>query len=1116
MSLRVALHHRTRYAYDRPVKLAPHVIRLRPAPHCRTPILAYSLKVRPEGHFLNWQQDPFGNYQARAVFQREATALELEVDLVAELQAINPFDFFLDDRAEKLPWRYETAQQIELAPYLQVSAAGARFDALAASVDAELCREGRRTIDVLVDINRRVKDLLRYDVRMEPGVWTPEETLVRGHGSCRDFAWLLVQLVRRLGFAARFVSGYSIQLVADVPPIEGPVGVSKDVTDLHAWAEIFLPGAGWIGLDATSGLMCAEGHIPLACTADPPSAAAITGGFSWTQRTPDERIGEEFSFEMKVARLEERPRVTKPYSEETWAAIEAMGRQVDAALANGDVRLTMGGEPTFVSIDDPDGPEWNVAALGGAKKRLAEELTHRLHHRFAPGGLIHHGQGKWYPGEPLPRWAMTCYFRNDGVPVWRRDDLCARAGAGPAPAPDAPAALVAALARRLGVGERHVLPAYEDALYYLWRERRLPINLEISGLALDDPMERARLVRIFEQGLANAVGYVLPLEQAEGGGGGGGWRSGTWPVRSERLFLIPGDSPLGYRLPLDMLPWLPPEARPGFHEPDPFAPRDPLPVPRHQVARGDRPEAEEGEKGETARAAAPPGPADVVRTALCTETREGILHVFMPPLASAEAYLDLVAAVEACAGEISTPVRVEGYAPPRDPRIGQLAVTPDPGVIEVNIHPARSWDDLVSNTTTLYEEARQARLATEKFMVDGRHTGTGGGNHVVLGGATPADSPFLRRPDLLRSLLGYFVNHPSLSYFFSGLFVGPTSQAPRLDEARGESIDELEIAFRQIADAGSAPTPPWMVDRVFRDLLADVTGNTHRTELCIDKLFSPDAASGRQGLIELRSFEMPPHARMSLTQQLLLRGLVANFWHTPYEQRPVRWGTALQDRFALPHFLATDLEDVVADLQRAGFPFDPIWFAPHFEFRFAPCGTVDVAGLSLELRQAIEPWHVLGEEARAGAQARFVDSSLERLQVKVRGLTDGRHVVACNGYRVPLHPTGVSGEYVAGVRFRAWQPPRALHPRVGVHAPLTFDVVDAWSARSVGGCTYHVAHPGGRAYETRPRNALEAEGRRMARFFAIGHSPGLRGDSFPREAPAARGFPMTLDLRRAP
>jgi uncharacterized protein (DUF2126 family)/transglutaminase-like putative cysteine protease len=1112
MAIAVSLHHKTVYSYDQLVQLGPHVVRLRPAPHCRTPILAYSLKVRPEGHFLNWQQDPFGNYQARLVFPKEVRSLEVEVDLVASMTAINPFDFFVEESASTYPFSYDAEQRAELAPYLQVGPAGERVAAFVRGVQADLAKPGRRTLDVLIDVNRRVQQTLRYDIRMEPGVFPPEETLERGHGSCRDFAWLLVQVLRRLGIAARFVSGYSIQLVADVKALDGPSGVSQDVTDLHAWAEAYLPGAGWIGFDATSGLACAEGHIPLACTADPGNAAPISGGYTFTPAHPGDKVKDSFAFEMKVERVREEPRVTKPYSEEAWAAITRAGRKVDEALQANDVRLSMGGEPTFVSIDDPDGAEWNTEALGPTKHKLGEQLLHRLHGKFAPGGVIHHGQGKWYPGEPLPRWAMTCYYRKDGVPLWRQPELLARGG-GSRTDNEVSRDFAHALVRRLDVSGKHITPAFEDMFYYLWRERRLPVNVEMLESKLDDAVERARLARVLEQGLSHVVGQIIPLEPVSDWNDPTGvhWRTGAWPVRSERLFLIPGDSPMGFRLPLDSLPWTSKENRRIYHEPDGFTPRRALQVP------GERRPPREGtwpdDDAPTERR--PVDPSGLVRTALCSEVRGGILHVFLPPLPSTEAFVDLVAAVEDTAAALKVPVRIEGYPPRRDPRLGQFAVTPDPGVIEVNIQPAHSWDELVTNTEILYEEARQTRLGTEKFMVDGRHTGTGGGNHVVMGGATPADSPLLRRPDLLRSLVGYFVNHPALSYLFSGMFVGPTSQAPRLDEARQDTIDELEIAFRQIDERDrGVRTPPWLVDRIFRNLLVDVTGNTHRAELCIDKLFNPDSASGRLGLLELRSFEMPPHARMSMAQQLILRGLVASFWQTPYTQRPARWGTALQDRFALPHFLWQDMGDVVGDLRRAGFPFEASWFVPHYEFRFPILGEAAAAGLDLQLRAAIEPWHVLGEESGGGGQVRYVDSSLERLQVRVRGYTDDRYAVACNGHLVPLHPTGTSGEYVAGVRFRAWQPPSALHPRIGVHAPLVFDVVDLWNQRSVGGCTYHVAHQGGMAHDKRPINALEAEGRRLSRFFAHGHTAGARPASFPVETEGARGFPLTLDLRR--
>jgi uncharacterized protein (DUF2126 family) len=522
---------------------------------------------------------------------------------------------------------------------------------------------------------------------------------------------------------------------------------------------------------------------------------------------------------------------------------------------------------------------------------------------------------------------------------------------------------------------------------------------------------------------------------------------------------------------------------------------------------------------------------EVPHTAVSVETRRGCLHVFLPPLRRIEHALELISAVEQTAAMLDLPVVVEGYAPPSDGRLEKLLVTPDPGVIEVNIHPARSWDELEANTLALYEEARLARLGTEKFMLDGRHTGTGGGNHVTLGAATPADSPFLRRPDLLQSLITYWQHHPSLSYLFCGLFMGPTSQAPRVDEGRADTLYELEIAFKQVPPGGT--DQPWVVDRLFRNLLTDLTGNTHRAEFCIDKLYSPDSASGRQGLLEFRAFEMPPHAQMSLTQMLLLRALVARFWAKPYAKPLVRWGTQLHDRWMLPHHLWQDLKEVLAELTEAGYPLQGDWFAPFLEFRFPRCGSLQVGTIELELRVAIEPWLVLGEEAASQGTARYVDSSVERLQVKVRGMTDSRYVVACNGRRVSLSSAGIQGEYVAGVRYRAWQPPSALHPLIGVHSPLVFDLIDTWNNRSVGACVYHVAHPGGRNSERFPVNAYEAESRRHTRFHEGGHTVGVFAPppwvgmlSHFAEEPARLGpmippaeeptgeCPYTLDLRR--
>jgi len=1149
MSIHVALHHRSHYRYDRPVSHSPHVIRLRPAAHCRTRVLSYSLKVEPKKQFLNWMQDPFGNYQARLVFPEKASELLVEVDLVAEMAVYNPFDFFLEPAAEQFPFTYESDLKQDLKPFLECLPDGPLLTEFVASIPLEK----QRTIDFLVGLNQRLWREAKYVIRLEPGVQTPEQTLGLRTGSCRDSAWLLVQTLRRLGLAARFVSGYLIQLKADVKSLDGPSGADHDFTDLHAWCEVYLPGAGWVGLDPTSGLLAGEGHLPLACTPEPSTAAPVTGAV--------DECEVKFSHEMRVSRVFESPRFTKPYTEEQWREIEHLGHGIDAELKSGDVRLTMGGEPTFISIDNMDGEEWNFTALGPEKQRLSDDLIRRLKKRFAPGGLLHFGQGKWYPGESLPRWAYGCYWRKDGEPIWNDDALLAQNSVNYGHTENEARRFISLLARILGVQGEHIMPAYEDAWYYLWRERRLPSNVDPLQSRLDDKEERGRLARIFEHGLEKVVGYALPLERG-GTSANGFWVAGPWFLRREHCFLTPGDSPMGLRLPLDSIPWVSKSDYPYIIPTDPMVELSPLPKPDRArqlvVPRGSGPDASQlsklarqvigaartgaeiggGPGREKLSASAPQAGQSagwITRTALCVEPRQGRLHVFMPPVETTEDYLNLIAALEETATELKLPVVIEGERPPHDPRLNVLKVTPDPGVIEVNVQPVRDWGELVHHTEVLYEEARLSRLGVEKFMIDGRHVGTGGGNHIVIGGETPADSPLLRRPDLLRSLVSYWQNHPSLSYLFSSQFIGPTSQHPRVDEARKDSLYELEIAFKELdrqlgaaetgqgRAAGSAAAPgapageegeagvsPWLVDRLFRNLLIDATGNTHRTEFCIDKLFSPDSVTGRLGLLELRAFEMPPHARMSLTQNLLLRSLIARFWKSPYHGSLVRWGTELHDRFMLPHFVEQDFRDVIEDLNDLGYPFKPEWFAPHFEFRFPKYGDVTYRGVNLEIRQALEPWHVLGEQGFAGSAVRYVDSSLERLQVLARGLIDTRHALAVNGRRVPLHPTGTEGEYVAGVRFRAWQPPECLHPTIGIQSPLTFDLVDTWNGRSIGGCSYNVSHPGGRSYSTLPVNAYEAESRRLARFFRHGHTPGPL--TLPPAAPNAE-FPFTLDLR---
>ncbi|WAL54812.1 transglutaminase family protein [Klebsiella variicola subsp. tropica] len=1109
MTIRVAIQHKTTYDFDRLINVAPHILRLRPAPHSRTHIHGYSLKVTPEDHFINWQQDPFGNYQARLVFPEKVKRLEFAVEVIADMTVINPFDFFIEEYAENFPFAYDALMQEELAPYLKVTEQCPELEAWLASVD---CEEMVPIVTFLVQLNSRLANEIDYGIRLEPGVQSCQETLTLKKGSCRDTSWLLVQILRNLGLAARFASGYLVQLTADVKALDGPSGPEQDFTDLHAWCEVYLPGAGWVGLDPTSGLFAGEGHIPLACTADPQSAAPITGATD-----PCEC---EFSYSNIVTRIHEDPRVTRPYSEDEWLNINALGRAVDAELQSNDVRLTMGGEPTFISIDDMDSAQWNTDALGKDKLRLAKDLLLRLKTQFSRGGLLHYGQGKWYPGEEVPRWALGCFWRTDGEALWHDQALLARVDRDYDHTLSDAERFGEALCRQLGVAARYLQPAYEDSLYYLWLERSLPEGVDPRTANLNHDLERRRLASLLSRGMENPTGYILPVEFD-----GACWQSSPWPMRAGLITLIPGDSAMGYRLPLNSLPPLADDEI--VVERDPFEPREPLPV----FAMGGETAPVRARQTLQQQKMVANGTKSVVRTALCFEPREGKLHLFLPPVTHLENYVALVHAIEEAASELQLPVVIEGYEPPKDPRLQKLLLTPDPGVIEVNIHPASHWDELVHNIETLYEQAHQARLGAEKFMLDGRHTGTGGGNHVTLGGSTPADSPVLRRPDLLRSLVTYWQHHPGLSYLFSGMFIGPTSQAPRPDEGRDEALYEMEIAFQNMPE-GLVDTP-WLVDRLMRNLLVDVTGNTHRSEFCIDKLYAAGSSSGRLGLLEFRGFEMPPHARMSLVQLLLLRCLVARFWKEPYHQPLVRWGTQLHDKFMLPHFVWQDVKEVVDDLQRHGYPFKLAWLLPFEEFRFPHYGRQQIDDIELELRWAIEPWHVLGEEVTLSGTSRYVDSSVERIQVRLSGLTEGRYVLACNGRRVPLRATGRQGEMVGAVRYRAWAPPSALHPTIGVNTPLVFDLIDTWNGLSIGGCTYRVSHPGGRNYETRPVNSNEAEARRVNRFWDHGFTQGTlipppafsalrtfyEHEQVPRPmAPPAEEpgdeYPHTLDLRR--
>lgn len=1149
MAIRVAIQHKTTYKYDRPVSISPHIFRLRPAVHCRTPIEGYSFKIAPKNHFINWQQDPFGNYQARVVFPEMTTELVVEVEVIANMVVINPFDFFVEDYAEFFPFKYPEALSKQVDPYLEITEDGPLLREWISGVDTAK----RPIVDFLVYINQKLNKCINYTIRLEAGVQSCETTLGTRWGSCRDSAWLLVQVLRHLGFAARFVSGYLVQLTADVKSLDGPSGPEADFTDLHAWAEVYVPGAGWIGMDPTSGLFAGEGHIPLACTPDYQHAAPVVGATDVCEVN--------FEFDNKVTRIHEDPRVTKPYTEKQWAEMDALGYQVDKELCENDVRLTMGGEPTFVSIDDMESAQWNTAADGKEKRELSHDLIFKLREQFGPGGMLHYGMGKWYPGEPLPRWQYGLYWRKDGQPVWKNPDLIAGERTKQKYALEDAGRFANELARHLAISPGNVQPVHEDLYYFLWSEGKLPKNIDPLKYNLKDPTERKTLAQLLDVGLDKAVGFVMPLQWNHWNNA---WQSCRWQMNREHIYLIPGNSPIGLRLPLASLPAVAKARERQKVERDLFEEVPPLgdfdktimdrygsvtehkdpPKPAPFTGNPELSPLELKRKAEKEKELARKKPEEkepeteiefeipVIKTAICVEEREGVVYVFFPPCDYLEHYLDLLTSVEATAEKLGIPVRIEGYEPPRDNRLQRLVVSPDPGVIEVNIHPAKSWEELKHIIDTLYGQAHLSRLGTEKFMLDGRHTGTGGGNHITIGGEVPADSPMLRRPDLLRSLITYWQHHPALSYLFSGAFIGPTSQAPRIDEAREERLYEMELAFSQVPEDGHIPY--WLVDRIFRHLLTDITGNTHRAEFCIDKLYSPDSSSGRLGILEFRAFDMPPHKQMSLVQMLLIRTLIAWFWKKPYKHNLVRWGTELHDKYMLPHFVRQDMAEVMEDLNNAGYPFKLAWFEPFFEFRFPHYGNVQVKGMDMEIRMGIEPWHVLGEEMSSSGTARFVDSSLERVQVKLSNFNDARFILLCNGCRVPLRFTGTKGEYVCGIRYRAWQPPSALHPTIGIDTPLVFDIVDTWNHRSIGGCTYHVVHPGGRSYDVFPVNSYEAESRRFSRFNDFGHTPDVlttiqnefRGEQHfittdrapyavdPPEIEVNKEYPLTLDIRQ--
>lgn len=1136
--MRVLIQHRSRYLYPRPALLGPQMIRLRPADHARAQIETYSLAIRPE-HRLHWQRDPHGNRVARVTFRAgQATeVLEIMVELGVDIRPINPFDFFVDDRVKELPFSYPDRLDAELAQYLDTEDPAYRTGEQVAALSASLPSRGG-TIDVLVELVRAVASEVRYVIRDEAGVWTPEETLAHGRGSCRDSAVLLVALMRARGIAARFVSGYLVQLTDEGMIPDEPKGVTRDVVDLHAWAEAYVPGAGWIGFDGTSGLLCGEGHIPLAATASPHQAAPLDGTSDVAAR--------EARFEAVIQRLGHEARPTAPYPDEVWAELEAAGDRADAALAAAGLEVWVGGEPTFTARERQALPEWQGGAVGEDKWQRGLKLAELLRDRMAPGGAVLHRMGKHYPGESLPRWALDILGRRGGGLLWPRRELPEVGDAGEGGAPreadliDAARRAGERIAAALGVApELH--PAYEDPWEVIRDEAKLPVDVDPRTAGLDDPEERRRLAGILGRGVGRPAGWVLPLGRVDGG-----WLTERWQLRRGHLFLLPGDSPIGLRLPLgSVVGGAPPVTWEEAAElPDPRRDRDEGgedgdasdagdadPKEAKDAGGADGADGVSGADGAARRgkarrdtqaaasrtAAAAPSPplprTDAtagpvgLRTALAIEPRGGQLWAFLPPLPRFADFAALLGAIDAARAELGIEVHLEGYPPPPSPELLRFSVTPDPGVLEVNLPPAAGSREAIALHHTVFEAALAAGLTAERYLLDGRLAGSGGGNHITIGASRPERSPWLVRPELLGSLVTFAQHHPSLSYLFSGLFVGPTSQAPRVDEARHDALYELEIALPRLYES----PPAWQVDALLRHLLVDVAGSTHRAEISIDKLLDPQTPHGRQGLVELRAFEMPPHPRMAAAQVLLVRALVAAFAAAPYRHPLVRWGSALHDRFMLPYFLWRDFEDVLAFLAERGVALPADGYRPFVELRCPLVGTIRAGDAAVEVRNAIEPWHVLGEEATQAGTARYVDSSVERLELRAIGLDPERYTVAVNGIAAPLREAAGRDVRVAGVRFRAWCPPHALHPHLGIHHPLRIEIVDAWARRGAAAGTYHVWHPEGRAFDAAPLTRVEAAARRAQRFTLDGPAP---APSAPRPAPPHPDQPHTLDLRR--
>ena len=1027
MTTRVSITHRIEDRFERAVRVPTQWLRLRPAPQTQAHVSAYSLVVHAEPFFLNWLRDPFENHLARLDLPEPITSLGFELEMIATLEPVNPFDFLMEPYAAEQPFDYPEQLHKELEPYLFVPPElGPRTRAFLDAVKAE--RKPSATVECLDALNQRVNTACKWQPTDAPGVSDLEQGLTRGVATSWDLAWLLTLSLRQLGLAARMVGGYRIYLAEDAD--------TQDFVGLHAWSEVYIPGSGWIGLDPTMGLFTSETYIPLAAAPDPKRVLPGVGLRS---------AGAKHTETLQIRRL--TPRADSwPYTDTQWSDIQALGYLVEQDLAAQALSVKLGASLSFVSGVHANEPEWNISALGPTKWHAAEGLLDRLQQRLAPGGVPQLGQGQWFAGDQLPRWQLSCYFRADGRPAWKNPQRLGwgkDSDYGLSQARD----LAAFVARALGIASVHVLPAHEDALHDLARNGSTGLQREQPSAAeLRDPDQRRALADRLSRSERQPTGYVLPLRwdhQAER------WTSGAWPFRRERLYLLPGGSPLGYRLPLESLALDAETALESQLERDPFAPLD---------AWGDYHEtmAARLQSARTEDAAFAPG-LRTPRTALSVEARDGKLYVFVPPVSDAGHYLQLVAAVEIAAEALDVAVILEGYEPPEDARLRRFSLEPDAAVLRLQLPAAQSWSEQLSLLHAAYADAAWAGLRPERIMADGRRMPSGGGGPISVSGGSAPDSPFLTHPDTLRGLIAYFQRHPSLSRFFVGHNLGGSSASPRPDEGRDEALYELAIGLSRLPRGQSAA--PWQTDRALRHLLTDPAGDMKRAELRIDQLFSPERASRRLGKVVIHAFETAPEPRMAALQLLLIQALIGRFARHPDSGELVRWGSALSDRFLLPRMLWEDLREVIADLNAAGYPFQLQWFQPLLELRFQALGSLALGELTLQLHTALEPWPVLAEEVTGGGVARFIDTANERVQVWLKGVTPGRHVLVCNGERVPLQHVGDFGEYVAGVRYKVVNPTSTLHPTVWPVNALVFDVLDAWSGRVLGGCTYYPGRP---------------------------------------------------------